>query len=153
MLREQLDYKEIQRRKLEEELAQMNELIADNEEKLINLKKSNAVYLDNFARDKVNDRLSADMRQQELNNRAEKENGAKILTEIKFLLNKQKKTNDKLLQASLFRKELQFILEKLLKMKNLSPNQVQEIEKEMVEELKKSEYKARKLFGGYSKLT
>ena len=58
----------------------MNRLIADNEEKLITLKKTNAVYLYNFTTDKVNDRLSGEIRQQELNMRAEKENGAKILT-------------------------------------------------------------------------
>jgi hypothetical protein len=37
-------------------------LITDNDEKLIKLKKNNAIYLDNFARDKINDRLSADIR-------------------------------------------------------------------------------------------
>lgn len=63
----------MQRSKLEDELHSIQRLIEDNQEKLVKLKKSNAVYLDSFARDKVNDRLNADLRQQELNNRAEKE--------------------------------------------------------------------------------
>lgn len=52
----------MQRSKLEDELHSIQRLIEDNQEKLVKLKKSNAVYLDSFARDKVNDRLNADLR-------------------------------------------------------------------------------------------
>ena len=48
--------------KLEMELKQMQDLVNDNEEKHIKLKQANAIYLDNFARDKINDKLNANVR-------------------------------------------------------------------------------------------
>ena len=71
VLSEQLKFKEQQRRKLEEELAQYQELITDHQEKLILIKKNNAIYLDDFVRDKPNERLSAEIREQDLHFRAE----------------------------------------------------------------------------------
>ena len=46
------------------------------------LKKSNSVYLDNFQRDRVNEKLNADIRQQELDNKSEKDNGTQIIAQI-----------------------------------------------------------------------
>jgi hypothetical protein len=81
-----------------------------------------------------------------LNNRQEKENGAKIITEIKFYLQKQKKTNDRLLQAGLFRKEMQKQLNKMLDFKQQSSNQMGEIEREWLDDMKKLLHKSEKLF-------
>jgi hypothetical protein len=50
-------------------------MISEHQEKLIIIKKNNAIYLDDFARDKPNDRLSAELREQELHLRAEQEDG------------------------------------------------------------------------------
>jgi hypothetical protein len=55
--------------------------------------------------------------------------------------------SDKLTQAALLRKDLVRIIEKMLKTKIMSPNQIQEIEKELVEEMKKVDYNANKVFG------
>jgi|LauGreDrversion4_2_1035121.scaffolds.fasta_scaffold200038_2 hypothetical protein len=55
--------------------------------------------------------------------------------------------SDKLSQAALLRKDLVRIIEKMLKTKIMSPNQIQEIEKELVEEMKKVDYNANKVFG------
>ena len=122
VIREQLDLKEQQRIKLEQELNSIQGLITDNEEKYIKLKKSNAVYLDHFARDKINDRLSADIRQQELNNRAENDNGVKIIAQIKFYLAKHQLMNDRMTKSGHFRKQLLILLEKTMRIKNLSHN-------------------------------
>jgi hypothetical protein len=47
----------------------------------------------------------------------------------------------------MLRKDLLLIIEKILKTKHFSPNQVAEIEKELVEEIKKVDINANKVFG------
>lgn len=73
-------------------------------------------------RDKPNERLSAEIREQELHFRSEQEDGQKLVAEIHKSLAKQKKMSDKLTQAAMLRKDLVNIIEKMLKTKNFSPN-------------------------------
>jgi hypothetical protein len=47
----------------------------------------------------------------------------------------------------MFRKDLMLILDKILKTKGLSPNQMGEMEKELAEDMKKAENAADKIFG------
>jgi hypothetical protein len=47
----------------------------------------------------------------------------------------------------MFRKDLMIILDKILKTKNLSTNQMGEMEKELSEDMKKAENAADKIFG------
>lgn len=122
-------------------------MITESEEKLVKLKKNNAVYLDHFQREKINDRLNAELREHELFVRAEREDTIKLIAEIKSILNKHKKLSDKLVQSAMFRKDIMIILEKVLKTKSLSPNQMAEIEKELAEDMKKAENAADKIFG------
>ena len=103
-------------------MAHFQELITDHQEKLILIKKNNAIYLDDFVRDKPNERLSAEIREQELHFRSEQEDGQKLVVEINKSLARQKKLSDKLTQAALLRKDIVNIIEKMLKTKNLSPN-------------------------------
>ncbi len=122
-------------------------MITENEEKLVKLKKNNATYLDHFQRDKINDRLSGELREYELFVRAEREDTIKLIADIKNILNKHKKISDKLVQSAMFRKDLMIILDKILKTKNLSTNQMGEMEKELSEDMKKAENAADKIFG------
>lgn len=69
-------------------MAHYQGLITENQEKLIIIKKNNAIYLDDFVRDKPNERLSAEIREQELHLRAEQEDGQKLVAEIHKLLAK-----------------------------------------------------------------
>lgn len=48
---------------MEEELELYEHLITESEEKLVKLKKNNAVYLDHFQREKINDRLNGELRE------------------------------------------------------------------------------------------
>jgi hypothetical protein len=122
-------------------------LITETEEKYVKLKKNNAVYLDHFQREKVNDRLNGELREHELFVRSEREDTIKLIADIKSILNKQKKLTDKLVQSALFRKDLMIILDKVLKTKGLSANQMGEMEKELAEDMKKAENAADKIFG------
>jgi hypothetical protein len=81
---------------MEEELELYDQLITESEEKLVKLKKNNAVYLDHFQREKINDRLNGELREQELFLRGEKEDTIKLIADIKNILNTQKKLSDKL---------------------------------------------------------
>ena len=132
---------------MEEELELYDQLITESEEKLVKLKKNNAVYLDHFQREKINDRLNGELREQELFLRGEKEDTIKLIADIKNILNTQKKLSDKLVQSAMFRKDLMLILDKILKTKGLSPNQMGEMEKELAEDMKKAENAADKIFG------
>lgn len=132
---------------MEEELELYDHLITESEEKLVKLKKNNAVYLDHFQREKINDRLNGELREQELFLRGEREDTIKLIADIKNILNKQKKLSDKLVQSAMFRKDLMLILDKILKTKGLSANQMGEMEKELAEDMKKAENAADKIFG------
>jgi len=46
------------------------------------LKKNNAVYLDNYAQDKVSEKLSAEVRFKDMESKAEKDNGLLIASQI-----------------------------------------------------------------------
>ena len=55
--------------------------------------------------------------------------------------------NDKLTQAAMFRTELMNVLDKLNKTKNMSPNQIIDIEKDLVKDMKKTLKQAKEVFG------